>query len=223
MGRQPIAEQDDPPQPDEPGRCSGRGGGGPDCSSPTISDKVSALPASANAAPGLAIDINDHTGRIAPSELAWLEKQARAALQQLTARGEVRIAIVDDEAMSRAHKTSHGDDSTTDVITFDLREAATAAGSTAGAAELDVDMYICADEAERQAARREWNRARELLLYLIHGCLHCLGYDDGDEQSAQAMHAREDDILVAIGIGATFAAAPQPRPSDPPGREEQDR
>jgi probable rRNA maturation factor len=64
------------------------------------------------------------------------------------------------------------------------------------------------DEARRQAAGRALPVERELLLYCVHGVLHCLGYDDHDDAEYVRMHAEEDRILEAIGVGRTFAALP---------------
>ncbi|HZW09206.1 MAG TPA: rRNA maturation RNase YbeY [Phycisphaerales bacterium] len=130
----------------------------------------------------------------------WVAERARAALAPLGCAGEVRARIVADAEMAEAHERWSGVPGTTDVLTFDLREAEDD--------PLDVDLLICVDEALRQAGARGIPAERELLLYLIHGVLHCLGYDDHDEPGAARMHAEEDRLLEAAGIGATFAVAP---------------
>jgi probable rRNA maturation factor len=106
--------------------------------------------------------------------------------------------VVDDAAMSEAHQRFSGISGSTDVLTFDLRDVASA--------PLDTDIMICLDEAQRCGSERNHPAKRELLLYIIHGILHCLGHDDHDHDSYQRMHAREDQILEAIGVGRTFAA-----------------
>lgn len=126
----------------------------------------------------------------------WLAAEAARALALLDARGEVRIRIVDDAEMAAAHLEYCEIPGTTDVLTFDMSE-------TQGT--LDTDILACLDEATRQAAIRGHSIDRELLLYIIHGCLHCLGHDDHDEAAAARMHAEEDRLLEAIGIGRTFA------------------
>ena len=110
--------------------------------------------------------------------------------------GELSVRIVGDDGMARAHKTHKGVGGTTDVLTFDL---------SSGADRLDADLLICADEARRQGDLREHTPERELLLYIIHGVLHCAGYDDHAVEDARTMHAEEDRILTAIGVGVTFA------------------
>jgi probable rRNA maturation factor len=137
----------------------------------------------------------------------WLRDHAARALAALDAPGEVRVRIVGDAEMNRVHQQFMGTPGTTDVLTFDLTEGAAAAGRSG----LDVDILICLDEAQRQAAGRALTVERELLLYLLHGVLHCLGYDDHTEPDAAAMHAREDQVLQAIGVGATYL----PGRSDP--------
>jgi len=36
------------------------------------------------------------------------------------------------------------------------------------------------------------------MLYVIHGLLHLMGYDDGEHRSAARMHAREEELLAAF-------------------------
>ena len=41
---------------------------------------------------------------------------------------------------------------------------------------------------------------------IVHGILHCCGFDDHDEESHQKMHAEEDRILNAIGVGTVWSS-----------------
>lgn len=115
--------------------------------------------------------------------------------------------------MAAAHEQYSGIAGTTDVLTFDLAEG----GSARGAA-LDVDILVCVDEARRQGTDRGHEVERELLLYILHGVLHCLGHDDHDDDAFERMHAEEDRILTAIGVGPTFAERAG-RPGAGGGRE----
>lgn len=121
--------------------------------------------------------------------------------------GEVRIRLVRDEEMAALHERHSGITGTTDVLTFDLREDPSDAASP-----LDVDLVLCVDEAGRQAASRSIPIEHELTLYAIHGILHVLGHDDHDDDASRTMHAREDQILSAAGLGAVFSA-PETRES----------
>ncbi len=150
------------------------------------------------------VDLRAGAG-IAAAQAEWVTGQLQAALAHLGLSGEARVLIVGDEAMAAEHERSLGVAGTTDVITFDLAE-----GASVQTGVLDVDLMICLDEAVRQSARRGHDVARELLLYALHGVLHCVGYDDHDEAAFERMHAREDEVLRAIGVGAVYRGAGGP-------------
>ena len=106
------------------------------------------------------------------------------------------IRFVDDAAMSRFHVQFSGVEGTTDVLTFDASESSDSA---------EVDLIVCVDVAAREARQRQHSVGEELLLYTLHGVLHCLGHDDHTDHEYQAMHDAEDRILSAAGINARFA------------------
>ncbi|MDF1809494.1 MAG: rRNA maturation RNase YbeY [Phycisphaerales bacterium] len=130
-----------------------------------------------------------------------LEQHLQLAFAQLPNSGQVRIRIVDDNEMSEAHIKYSGIEGTTDVLTFDYE--ASFDGSINNKI-LDVDLVICYDEASRQANLQQRTIVSELLLYSVHGVLHCLGFDDHDEIEYKRMHHKEDEILTAIGVGPLF-------------------
>lgn len=146
------------------------------------------------------VDVADPEGRLNAADGAWLREMGAAALKHLDQSGEVRVRVVGDAAMSAAHERYCQDRTTTDVLTFDLRPA------DSPPTDLDVDILVCIDEAGRQAAARNLSTRQELLLYIVHGVLHCLGHDDHDARAAATMHGLEDEILRAIGAGVVFAA-----------------
>ena len=145
--------------------------------------------------------------RAVVSRSGWVERVsgvvARAGAE-LGVGGEVRVRVVGDGEMASAHVAWCGVEGTTDVITMDLREPA---GSAARDGEIDADLIVCADEAARQAGARGTSVDDEVVLYVVHGLLHCMGHDDHDEAGYAAMHAREDAVLAAIGVGTVFGRA----------------
>lgn len=157
---------------------------------------------------GACVELLDPDRLLADPAAEWLVRHARLALDHLGCTGEVRVRVVNDAQMIAAHARAMGLDTTTDVLTFDLREPGGASGHSQGSVALDTDLLICVDEAGRQAAMRGHDARRELLLYILHGVLHCLGEDDHDEEAFRRMHAREDEVLDAIGVGATFTRTP---------------
>jgi len=102
--------------------------------------------------------------------------------------------------MTRVHTEFLDDPTTTDVITFDLTN-----GESSEGGPLDVNAYVCLDEAQRIADERKHDVLHELTLYVLHAALHCLGENDSTNDGYERMHAREDEVLTAIGLGPVFA------------------
>jgi probable rRNA maturation factor len=113
----------------------------------------------------------------------------------------VTVEVIDDHRMTALHERFSNVPGTTDVLTF----------PASGPGEpVEVDIAICVDEAARQATTRGHELRRELLLYALHGVLHCTGFDDRTPAEHARMHAEEDRILQAIGLGVVYARGEQP-------------
>ncbi len=108
----------------------------------------------------------------------------------------VSIAIVGDEEMLRVNKKFLDSDEQTDVISFDL--------SNENEALKVFELVVNADQALRQAKSRGHLPEAELALYITHGLLHNLGFNDIDEKDAAKMHAMEDKILREAGYGTVY-------------------
>lgn len=166
----------------------------------------------------LSITLTDQTARLIPMQLDWLTRHIHGAVSRLGGTGEVRVAVVDDAAMSQAHEEFAGVAGTTDVLTFDLSDPDAATPPPKPTVEdvqsdnvrvlypLDTDIMVCLDEGSRQAARRGYSIEKELLLYVVHGVLHCLGWDDHEDDEAAGMHEVEDAVLIALSVGAAYAS-----------------
>jgi len=160
------------------------------------------------------VSIEDATSAIDVNDMRWLRESSKAAITRAwrvvepacqSVPGSVCVRVIDASAMASLHKRALGVATPTDVLTFDMRDAP-------GQGEpLDVDIVVCAAVAREQARQRNTSAPRELLLYILHGALHCLGFDDHDPQDAARMHAAEDAILRDIGVGSIYAqpVAPQ--------------
>ncbi len=108
----------------------------------------------------------------------------------------ISVAVVADEQISQVHKQFMGDDSTTDVISFNLSEPSDK--------EQTFEMIVNADMAARISKERGAKFDAELLLYILHGLLHNIGFDDLNEQDFDKMHNTENQILNELGYGRVF-------------------
>ena len=57
------------------------------------------------------------------------------------------------------------------------------------------DVVICPAVAQRQAPEHAGNLDDELALLLVHGILHVMGRDHAEADEAEAMRARERELL----------------------------
>lgn len=114
----------------------------------------------------------------------------------------VDALLVGDAAMDAAHRRYMDIAGTTDVMSFPAHDGADPH------AAVEADLIVCVDVAAREAAARGHAVDREILLYAVHGTLHACGFRDDSEAEAARIHAEEDRILAAAGIGMVYAAPP---------------
>ena len=106
-------------------------------------------------------------------------------------KGEVSLAIVDDETIHALNVQYLQHDYPTDVISFVLEQAA---------GHLEGEVIVSAEMAATVAQENGWSTQHELLLYVIHGTLHLVGYDDKDPQKKIEMQAAERRHLRQFSI-----------------------
>ncbi len=118
----------------------------------------------------------------------------------------VTITIVGDERMRYYHQRFLNQSTTTDVISFDLTD------------EFEqtcvFDLIVNAELAVVQAQQRGHSPEAELTLYVIHGLLHNLGFDDGTPREAARMHRTEEAVLETLGFGGIYYGRKQNTESD---------
>jgi probable rRNA maturation factor len=109
-------------------------------------------------------------GRFPAARAAALADWLGAVLAQLApGRGTLAVRLVGDRAMRRLNRVFRARDETTDVLSFP--GVATLEGPHLG------DIVVSVPQAARQAEQSGHPLGRELRVLLLHGLLHCLGYD----------------------------------------------
>lgn len=107
------------------------------------------------------------------------------------AQAEISVAIVDDPSMHELNRRYLNHDEPTDVLSFVLE---------ASEGALDGEIIVSADTAASTALRFGWAAEDELLLYVIHGALHLVGYDDLDPAAKSEMRRQERACLAHFGL-----------------------
>jgi probable rRNA maturation factor len=85
--------------------------------------------------------------------------------------------------MASLHKKFLNQPGATDVITFQHGE-----------------IFVSVPTAQRQARQFETSLREEIQLYIVHGLLHLLGFDDRTRAGARRMRAAESAVLARSGV-----------------------
>jgi probable rRNA maturation factor len=131
------------------------------------------------------------------------EPRLRRAVSQILAeagidRGEVSIAVVADDEMQRLNAKYLDHDWPTDVLSFVIEQ---------DAGLLEGQLIVSAQMAAREAEQFGWRPEDELLLYVIHGALHLVGYDDQTDDALARMRRAEAAHLAHFGLTPRYASA----------------
>lgn len=122
---------------------------------------------------------------------------------------KIECEFVDEEEIRRLNSEMRGIDKVTDVLSFP--ELENIKGKPIKKAEhpfeLDEDgalligsLAVCVKRAKEQAEEYNHSYYRELNYLIVHGILHCLGYDHIEEKDKAKMRAKEEKILGGMGI-----------------------
>jgi probable rRNA maturation factor len=142
------------------------------------------------------IAVNEVSGD-APHCEQLLADAVRAALQHhRVPEAQISVAMVGDEQIADLNKRHLGHEGPSDVITFDLRDHP--------GQPIEGEIVVSVDTARREGEKRGHGTEAELSLYVVHGVLHLIGYDDREHGDAARMHQKEDEILSSLGIGPAF-------------------
>jgi probable rRNA maturation factor len=135
-----------------------------------------------------ALDIHVMSEQAAlPVDASRIRRAVRRVLSDAgIRRGVVSVAVVDDATIRRLNARHLGHDEATDVLSFVLERTGDA---------LEGEIVVSAQTAAAQAPRFDSDAAGELLLYVIHGALHLVGYDDSSEAPRAQMQERERHYL----------------------------
>jgi probable rRNA maturation factor len=118
----------------------------------------------------------------------------RFALHEAT----ISIAIVDDIQIRRLNKRFLNRSVSTDCLSFDLSEYQDTES------DRTFEVVVNGELAQKEARSRGHPSEAELALYVTHGMLHNLGFDDATEAEAKKMHETENEILQQFGYGPVY-------------------
>jgi probable rRNA maturation factor len=110
--------------------------------------------------------------------MRWMRAQA----------AQINLILIRDAKMSRLHRQFMGLAGTTDVMSFDLSDSPR---------RVEGEVYICLDQARRQARFYRVPIYKEVARLAAHGVLHLAGFDDATAKGRATMRKLEDKCLQA--------------------------
>jgi probable rRNA maturation factor len=128
--------------------------------------------------------------------------QQSAGPEAPNTRFEISIAIVDDDEIRRLNSRFLSHNTATDCLSFDLSDEQKSKEESRTSKILE--LVVNGEMAARQANQRGHSGRAELALYITHGLLHQLGFDDSTQARAKKMHDKEDEILQQFGFGIVY-------------------
>ncbi|HJW86012.1 MAG TPA: rRNA maturation RNase YbeY [Candidatus Brocadiaceae bacterium] len=122
-----------------------------------------------------------------------IKELVKGVLKAEAADAEINVVLVDNKKIKEMNNAFLGHNYATDVLSFAYEKEEMQKNNVAGEIIISVEM------AARLAQRQERAVDGELALYLTHGMLHLLGYNDKKKADAKKMHQRERVLLTNLG------------------------
>ncbi|MBS5023299.1 MAG: rRNA maturation RNase YbeY [Firmicutes bacterium] len=121
----------------------------------------------------------------------------------------VEFIFTDEEEIRRLNRETRNTDKVTDVLSFPALDSIKGKALKKRDFPLEIDdegnlligsVAVCVKRAEEQAEEYGHSYQRELHYLLVHGIMHCLGYDHLTDGERAEMREREEFILAKLGI-----------------------
>ncbi len=121
----------------------------------------------------------------------------------------VELVFVDGEEIQRLNRELRSIDKVTDVLSFPTLDGIKGEPIYGEDYPFEMDeegrlvigsIAICCDRAKEQAEEYGHSYNRELHYLIVHGIMHCLGYDHMTDEEKAEMREKEEFILAKLGI-----------------------
>ncbi len=152
-------------------------------------------------------DALDWEVRSGEAVAAALAQTPWAALADAAPLVEVAVRLTDDAEVQTLNRDFRGKDKPTNVLSFPQVQDDLLAGlanSDDGEILLG-DIVLARETCAREAEEKAISLIDHATHLIVHGTLHLVGYDHGDDVSAAAMEAIEVKALASLGIANPYA------------------
>lgn len=114
---------------------------------------------------------------------------------------EMAVHFITDIKMRKLHAEYFNDPSPTDCITFPIDRDASSGYFFLG------EVLICPRTALNYIDVNGGELYNEITLYMVHGILHLLGYDDIEKRDQKIMRTKEKELMDHLANNQLFLTA----------------
>ncbi len=152
--------------------------------------------------------IDLETEELSPASRQALEK-ALDGFVETDVDLAVELIFVDEEEIRRLNRETRDTDRVTDVLSYPTMDGIKGAPLWADEHPFEMDeegrlvvgsIAVCCKRAQEQAEEYGHGYERELHYLIVHGVMHCLGYDHITDEERAEMRKKEEYILGKLGI-----------------------
>ena len=140
--------------------------------------------------------------------LAELEKAIGECVESDTPLA-IELIAVDEEEIQTLNAQTRGIDKVTDVLSYPALDGIKGKAIVGANYPFETDeegnillgsIVVCIKRAQEQAEEYGHSFERELHYLIVHGVMHCLGYDHIVDEDKAEMRVAEEKVLEKLGV-----------------------
>ena len=121
----------------------------------------------------------------------------------------LEVIFVTEEEIRRLNADTRGIDKVTDVLSYPTLDNIKGKRIKGEEYPFEIDeegrlvigsVAVCVQRAKQQAIEYGHSFERELNYLIVHGAMHCLGYDHMEEEDKKEMREKEESVLTKMGV-----------------------
>lgn len=140
---------------------------------------------------GIEIDFSNRQNVLKVPRDKWRQLLSLVVASANISSAELSVAIIGDAEMHQLNRQYLDHDYPTDVLSFVLERTDN---------WLAGEIIVSSETAIQRASEFGWSPDDELSMYVLHGALHLIGYDDKDPADRDVMRAQENHFLALLGM-----------------------
>lgn len=114
---------------------------------------------------------------------------------------ELAIHFISNKAMCKLHADFFNDPSPTDCVSFPYDSDRSSGYFFLG------EVFVCPKTALKYVEEKGGDIYQETTLYLIHGLLHLLGYDDIESKDRKIIRSKEKELMTHLSLENNILSA----------------